>query len=92
MRRGSRGSRGRYGTCAAAALMDLRETGASRGGGRAAAAANEVVSYGIDGGGISGSIFIQGGWALGSGSGRGLPVELTRLRSNNIKIFYIGLK
>ena len=33
MRGGSRGSRGRYGTCAAAALIDLRETGASRGGG-----------------------------------------------------------
>ena len=35
MLRGSRGSRGRYGTCGAAALIDLRETGASGGGVRA---------------------------------------------------------
>ena len=41
MWRGSRGSRGRYGTCGAAPLIDLRETGASGGGVRALSKGNE---------------------------------------------------
>ena len=62
MRGGRRGSRGRYGTCAAAALIDLRETGASRGGGWCSTA-KEVLSYGLIDGRILEGISIQGGSA-----------------------------